>query len=321
MRALSDRKLAEPYRSWIDRAVPLPAGVRFFPRTIDAGGDALTFLMVGGMMGGMGVLIAALLPPSRFDPAETGWGPPLVVGAICLGLWSVPLLLLRRMVHTMGARADQRRGALRQGIFVGAEGLLVRMEPGRCHPIAAGQFVGARLFPPPASLGGRKRTFIVETRDGSVEFFAERLAAQPQDIHGAARELWRPKWKEPGPLLRRDRRKQADLRTPRKMWRAVYLFIGAGVAILGGLGAMFAAGAQSSAGEWFSLVVFLGLVFIGVSVVNLFYRLLTLKLRYRCPDCGGKAVRNFEALPDVHFYCRECNVEWTTGLQEATRTN
>jgi len=32
MRARSDRKLTEPYRSWIDRAVPLPDGVRIlFP--------------------------------------------------------------------------------------------------------------------------------------------------------------------------------------------------------------------------------------------------------------------------------------------------
>jgi len=28
---------------------------------------------------------------------------------------------------------------------------------------------------------------------------------------------------------------------------------------------------------------------------------LALKLWYRCPQCRGKPVRAFEALPDVHF--------------------
>ena len=156
MRALSDRRLAEPYRSWIDRAAPLPDGVRLLPRTVDVGNDALIFLMLGAVFGGMGALIAALMPPWRFNPAQTGWGPLLFLGAICLGLWSIPLLLLLRLTHTLGAAADQRRGALRQGVLVGADGLLVRMEPGRCHPIAAERFVAARLFPPEGSKDGRK---------------------------------------------------------------------------------------------------------------------------------------------------------------------
>jgi hypothetical protein len=272
--------------------------------------------MLGGMMGGMGVVIAALMPPWRVQVASSGWGPPLLLSVICLGLWSVPLLLLRRLIHTLGAAADQRRGALRQGVLVGAEGLLVRMEPGRCHPIAADQFVAARLFPPKASQDRRKPTLIVETRQGTVEFFADRLAAQPEDIHRAARERWREKWKEPGPLLRRDRKKRPDLRTGRQMVLAGYLFAAAMVAVFGALAGLLTVGGQSSTGEWFSLVVFLGLVLVAVSVVNLFYRFLALKLWYRCPECGGKPVRAFEALPDVHFYCRACNVEWATGLKE-----
>ncbi len=321
MRAQSDRKLTEPYRSWIDRAVPLPHGVCLLPRTIDVGQDALIFLMLGGMMGGMGVAIAALMPPWRFDVASSGWGPPLLLSAICLGLWSVPLLLLRRLIHTLGAAADQRRGALRQGVLVGGEGLLVRMEPGRGHAIAADQFVAARLFPPATAQDQRKPTVIVETREGTVEFFADRLAAKPEDIHRAARERWRDKWKEPGPLLRRDRKKRPDLRTGRKMVLAGYLFAAAMVAVLGGLGGLLTVGGQSSAGEWFSLVAFLGLVLVAISVVNLFYRSLALKLWYRCPECRGKPVRVFEALPDVHFYCRACNVEWATGVKELADQN
>ena len=76
MRARSDRNLTEPYRSWIDRSVPLPDGVRLRPRTIDVGHDTVIFFMLGGMMGGMGVAIAALMPPWRFDVASSGCGPP-----------------------------------------------------------------------------------------------------------------------------------------------------------------------------------------------------------------------------------------------------
>ena len=66
----------------------------------------------------------------------------------------------------------------------------------------------------------------------------------------------------------------------------------------------------------FSFVAFLGLVVVAASVANLFYRLWALKVSYRCPQCGAKPVRVFEALPDVRFYCRACNVEWDTGLKE-----
>jgi hypothetical protein len=86
--------------------------------------------------------------------------------------------------------------------------------------------------------------------------------------------------------------------------------------VFAGLGALVAVGGASRAADWFSLVVFLALVAVAGSVVNLFYRLWTLKVSYRCPQCREKPVRVFEALPDVHFYCRTCNVEWDTGLKE-----
>src|SRR4029079_12227067 len=75
-------------------------------------------------------------------------------------------------------------------------------------------------------------------------------------------------------------------------------------------------GGESGAKDWFSFAVFLGLLVVAGSVVNLFYRLWALKVSYRCPECGARPVRVFEALPDVHFYCRACNVEWDTGLKE-----
>jgi hypothetical protein len=266
------------------------------------------------MFGGMGVLIFTLLRPWRLDPTRDGWTPILIIAGLCLALWSVPLLLLRRLVRALGARADLRRGTLRQGVFLGPEGMLVRMEGSGAHPIAADRFVGARRFPPEESRDGRKPTLVIETLDGSVEFFAERLGAGARDIQQAAREVW-PSWR-PSPRLPKDRKKQPDVQTRRKTLQAAYVFAGAMLLVLAGLGAVVASGGGSRAADWFSLVVFLALVAVAASVVNLFYRLWVLKVSYRCPQCRGRPVRVFEALPDVHFYCRACNVEWETGLKE-----
>jgi len=188
------------------------------------------------------------------------------------------------------------------------------MEPNGGRPIAAGRFVGARLFPPAESKDGRKRTLVVETQDGDVEFFAERLSVGPRAIHEAAREVW-PSWREPPPLLKKGRKKQSDSRTRRQMLGAAYLFAGAMLAVFVALAAVVTMG-ESTARDWFSFVVFLGLVVVAGSVVNLFYRLWALKISYRCPQCRAKPVRVFEAMPEVHFYCRACNVEWDTGLEE-----
>ena len=182
MRALPDRRLPEPYRAWIDRAAPPPSGVQLLPRTVDLGSDALAFLSLGVMFGVMGALFV-LLPPWRFDPATEGWRPYLILAAVCAALWSVPFLLLRRLVRTLLAQADLKRGTLRQGVFVGPEGMLVRMEPNRSHPIPRDRFVLARLFPPDKSRDGRKKTLVIETLDGVVEFFAERLDAHPERIN------------------------------------------------------------------------------------------------------------------------------------------
>jgi hypothetical protein len=318
VRSFSDRKLPEPYRSWIDRAAPLPRGVRLLPRTVDTGTDAFTFLLVGGMFGGMGVLIFTLLRPWRLDPVRDGWTPILIIGGLCLALWSVPLLLARRLFRALGARADVRRGTLRQGVFLGPEGMLVRMEPSSGHPIAAERFIGARRFPPEEARDARKPTLVIETLDGNVEFFAERLSARARDIQQAAREVW-PSWRPP-PRLPKDRRKEADHQTRRRTVQAGYVFAGAVLVVCGGLGVVVASGGRSAAADWLALVVFLALLAVAGSVVNLFYRLWVLKVSYRCPECRGRPVRVFEALPDVRFYCRACNVEWDTGLQELPGT-
>jgi len=146
MRALADRRLPEPYRRWIDRAIALPPEVVMLPRTIDVGGDAVLLVALTLPMGVVGAFF--LMMASRVQPATDGWPPFLFTGLVGVGLWIAPVLLLRRLVRTVGASADRQRGVLRQGIFIGAEGALVRMEPDSCHPIPADRFVSAKLFQP-----------------------------------------------------------------------------------------------------------------------------------------------------------------------------
>jgi hypothetical protein len=161
----------------------------------------------------------------------------------------------------------------------------------------------------------RKRTLVIETLDGDAEFFAERLSVGTPGLHDAAREVW-PSWREPPPFLKKNRKKQADSRTRRKILQATYVFVGAMLVVFVALGGVVAIGGESGAKDWFSFVLFLGLVVVAASVVNLFYRLWALRVSYRCPECRARPVRVFEAMPDVHFYCRACNVEWDTGLKE-----
>jgi hypothetical protein len=313
MRSVSDRRLPEPYRTWIDRARPLPSDVKLVPRTVAVVRDLLTFLILGSLMGGMGALFV-LLPRWPLDPARAGWTPYLFVGTIALALWSVPLLLLRRLVRTLGARADLGRGTLRQGVFVGPEGVLVRMEPGRAHAIPRARFLAARLFPPEASRDPRARMVVVETLDGRIELFANRLEGTPAQIHRAAREVW-PSWKEPSALMRRDRRKEADVVTRRRLTRDALLFGAAMLALLAAIVLRIRAGDAGTA-DVFSLAVTLGLGLVFASVVNVLYRYFTMRFAYRCAQCGVRAVRVDEALPAIHFYCRACNVEWDTGMAE-----
>jgi hypothetical protein len=311
MTSTRDRLLPTPFVTWIDRDRPLPHDVRFIPRTIQFGTDLGTFLIVGGMFVGMGALIA-LLPPWHLE--RRAWFALLILAIVCGGLWLVPVLLLRRLIRTAAARRDQQSGCLRQGVFLGPEGLLVRLEPNQAYAISWARFVEARLFPPDESRDSRKRRLVIDTLDGTCEFFAERLTAGPDDIHRHVR-AFHPSWTKPV-ARRRDRIKKLDLRPAARLKSAAVLF-GAAMLLLG---ASTAGSAAAPASGLFALAsgvgLLLGFAALGVAVVNVFARLLALKYRYRCPDCGRRIDQLFEALPDVRFYCRSCNVEWDTGLEE-----
>jgi len=144
--------------------------------------------MLGFMFGGMAALIA-FLPPWLASGAP--WEMLICVGLIVFGLLLVPLVLLRRLCRTLRAARDQGRGLLRQGILVSPEGLLVRIEPNQCYPVAADRFIEAKI----RVSGGRgsdvdeKDLFRVETVDGPIEFFSERLADSPGNLNRLVHEV------------------------------------------------------------------------------------------------------------------------------------
>ena len=65
------------------------------------------------------------------------------------------------------------------GVMFGVmSALFVLLPPWRFDPATEGG-----LFPPEKSRDGRKKTLVIETLDGVVEFFAERLDAHPERIN------------------------------------------------------------------------------------------------------------------------------------------
>jgi hypothetical protein len=185
LRSVPDRRLPEPYRSWIDEAQPLPAQVRLRPRSVAVIHDLGVFVILGFMIIGMDVLVVALFLPAL--AAANAWVPILVVGAVCLLLALIPLSLLRRLCITLGAWRRLKRGTLRQGILVGPEGVLVRMEPNRCHAIPLDRFVNAKIEASAST--DVSSDFVIETLDGPVAFFVDRSSGHPEQINQWVAEL------------------------------------------------------------------------------------------------------------------------------------
>jgi hypothetical protein len=186
LRPVPDRQLTEPYRSWIDETQPLPAQVRLLPRSVAVVRDLGMFVILGVMVIGMDLFVVSLFLTALVGAG--GWGPIIVVGAICSLLALIPLYLLWRLIHTLGAWRQLKRGTLRQGIFVGREGLLVRMEPNRCYAIALDRFVNAKIEAS-ATPSRIPSDFVIETLDGRTAFYLDGLSGPPEQINQWVAEL------------------------------------------------------------------------------------------------------------------------------------
>jgi hypothetical protein len=191
LRPVPDRCLPEPYRSWIDGTQPLPAQVGLLPRSVAVIRDLSLCLPIGFMCIAMDILIVFMFWPLM---VLGEWVVILVVGGVCFLLGLIPWYLLRRLSNTIGAWRQLKRGTLRQGILVGPEGVLVRMEPNRCYAIALDRFVDAKVevrLSRATKWSQYQETpdFVIETLDGPVAFFLDWSSASPEQLNQWVAEL------------------------------------------------------------------------------------------------------------------------------------
>lgn len=174
MNSVPDRQLSEPFRSWIDGRQPLPKGVRLFPRAVRVVHDVLYFVLSVVMFLGLAFLVHGLFWEDLVR-ADARWEPILSTGAAFLLLALIPLFSLRRMCITIATERDRRRGVMRQGILVGPEGILVRMEPNDCYPVPLDRFLSAAVVHRPSGQESSLSRFVIETLDGPVDYYYKRL--------------------------------------------------------------------------------------------------------------------------------------------------
>jgi hypothetical protein len=182
LRRQRDSQLEEPYRSWINGEVPLPADVIVLPRKIDVHRSAM--LLTAVVLGCPTIAFLPLLifqgplESERFDPSTGSfWALVLIVSVIVF----LHFLTIRRLYETLGARREQRRGNLRQGIIVGPAGVLVRLSPNKCFAIPLDRFLRAK--PWSGSEDSLEEYICIETKDGNIDFSDRALAVDAEAVN------------------------------------------------------------------------------------------------------------------------------------------
>lgn len=314
MKSISDNRLPREFQRWIDKAAPVPNGVHILRRTIDLRGDVLIFLAMGILFGMMpALLIVILIEEWASISANLGMLGSMI--AVALGCASVPLLLLHRAWVTYRASLDDRRGQLRQGVFIGPEGVLVRMTPNKNYPIAWSEFVAARRYPPKESRSVRRPQLIIRTTRGEISFFAERLPAGYSEIHSIAQKV-RSDWKPQKLRPREDRVLRDDLVTQSRSMRGIVYIVVSMFLIMGSIGMVIVLDQNSPLVNTMALLIVIGIVLVIAASINLVVRGLQTARYYRCPQCGATLPRYEQAMPAIHYYCESCNIEWDTAANE-----
>jgi hypothetical protein len=174
-----DRDLPEPFRTWTERDVPLSESIALLPRTVSVSADAwsLTYLtivcfaMAGSIAFGF----------TQGGPDVPVWAAACIAGLIA-ALITVPLGATRKLISTIAARRDQRTDRLRQGVLVGPDGILIRLQPNRCYAFSLNEFL--RAEDRTESDDESTRHFIrIVFQSGTVEFPFDRLAVSSVAIH------------------------------------------------------------------------------------------------------------------------------------------
>ncbi len=182
LRRLRDNQLEEPYRSWINRDVSLPAEVVFLPRRIKVQSETAVLLgVISFAMCGLFILWA-------FRPIVSSAyrDPFFLVALFTIAILFPPCWLFWRLCVTIGAYRDQRKGKLRQGVFVGPAGIVVRLSPNRCFVVRLERFLTATTW----SSGGDSSAefFCIDTKDGIVDFSEDSLTADTDAVNHAVFE-------------------------------------------------------------------------------------------------------------------------------------
>lgn len=311
MRAIRDRALPQPFSSWIDPSEPLPKEVRLQKRTVKVFDDLVGFLMLGGLFGGMGA-VWGIVPVLYYDPKKDGLLVPLALAAVAVCCFWVPYELGRSLWTTLAAARDARKGRLRLGFFLGPEGLLSRLTPNQCYVVPWERFVEARRFPPAGSIDGTPPRLVVETLDGSFECRCDGVEANETMLHQAAAQFV-PGW-QPPPPERADREQRLDPQPMRNQYRMAAWFVGIFVGVVA-----TAIGAAAAGDAWGPGLFWLGAALLGASLANFVRRLALAVKSYACPQCGRPELRRLDgALPAIHYYCPQCNVEWDTATKMST---
>lgn len=320
MKTSRDSVLTPPFREWIEPALPLPQHVTLVPRTISIALDALLLVLFGGFFGPFAALMirAIYLDHARGETgSDRAWIGMTILAALCL--WVV-LFFVRRLVVTCRAALARSRNTLRQGVFVGREGILIRLEPNRCLAIPADRFVSAQRYPPAESRDPRAARIDIETKDGPFTFMESRCEGGASAIESAVK-VSLPNHRAPPVRERADRKRRRDTRARASLMKLARQFA---VAMIVALIAVFGVIRESegsslrAASEW---VLVAALAWLGVVAAILVPRAWRLTHRYRCPDCSGPTTRVAKVLPKVHHYCGTCNIEWDTGLEESDGTD
>lgn len=308
MRVYVDGDLRFPYSTWIDPNVPLSDKVRLIPRAIAPGHDLLAFVSAVVSFGAAGAVLGYFA--WRWHGAGAGVAMPVILALVSVVLWAVPFVLGRRWWRTRSAASEEKRNRLRQGILLGIEGMLVRMEPDSCYVVTWDRYLGAKHFH--HSSGGT--LFQVETLDGPIDFPSHWLRTTLSGFEKAV-EQFRPVTGRPKVIPPIEREHRVDPEPQRRLLKLVFLFLAGGGIVLASLIGMNMAEAKSPAHSWSSLGVLIGLLWTFAAVPYAFWTLYRLSV-YNCPECGEKLPRADELRPNVVFYCMGCGINWDTKMSE-----
>ena len=179
LRGKRDSQLEEPYRSWINREVSIPADVIFLPRKINVPSEAMLVIAV---LIGCATMTFLFLPGAlKSFHSDVSTDSSLVITLVALANVLLPFWTIRRLSETLRARLEQRRGKLRQGIFVGTAGILVRLTPNKCFALPLEKFMRAKHWSGSENGGGE---FIcIETKDGNIDFSERSLAVDAEAVN------------------------------------------------------------------------------------------------------------------------------------------